>query len=115
MRKSLRVEAACRLCDADRSFVIEGEAPAWSAAERGLRVEAAGAGRSRLIITGVDAGPIQPLIDRLRGDGTTIVSVRPVRETLEDLFMRAVTDPQTGKVLAPGASADNEDAGDTQS
>ena len=28
-----------------------------------------------------------------------------VRETLEDLFMRAVTDPETGQVLAPGARA----------
>ena len=27
MKKSLRVEAACRLCGADRGFVIEGEAP----------------------------------------------------------------------------------------
>ena len=96
-------------------IVIEGEPPVWSAADCGMRVEAAGDGSSRLIIKGVDTGPIQSLIDRLRGDGQTIISVRPVRETLEDLFMRAVTDPKTGKVVAPGASADNGDAGDAQS
>jgi hypothetical protein len=34
-----------------------------------------------------------------------------VRETLEDLFMRAVTDPETGKVLAPGAVSNDAPAG----
>jgi hypothetical protein len=30
------------------------------------------------------------LIDRLRAEQCTIRSIKPVRETLEDLFMRAV-------------------------
>ena len=64
--------------------------------------------RSTIIIKGTDVQAMQPVIDRLRGDGKTIVSVRPVRETLEDLFMRAVTDPETGAVLKPGASGDQE-------
>ena len=34
-------------------------------------------------------------------------AVRPVRETLEDLFMRAVTDPESGRVLKPGARRDD--------
>jgi hypothetical protein len=46
---------------------------------------------------------IQPLLDLLRAKGFIIKAVRPVRASLEDLFMRAVTDPTTGEVLAPGA------------
>ena len=43
---------------------------------------------------GAEAKPVQTLIDRLRGEDRTIVSVRPVRETLEDLFMRSVEDSE---------------------
>jgi ABC-2 type transport system ATP-binding protein len=43
-----------------------------------------------LIVLGNDPLAIQPLIDRLRQDEVTLVSVKPVRENLEDLFMRAV-------------------------
>ncbi len=49
------------------------------------------------------AADVQPLIDALRRGGVTIRAVRPVRPSLEDLFMQAVTDPLTGKTLAPGA------------
>lgn len=52
-----------------------------------------------------DARSIQPIIDALRGVGAVIGSVRPVRSSLEDLFMQAVTDPETGEVLEPGAEA----------
>lgn len=54
-----------------------------------------------------DAGAIQVLIDALRSAGVVIRSVRPVRATLEDLFMRAVTDPTTGETLKPGASLED--------
>jgi ABC-2 type transport system ATP-binding protein len=53
-----------------------------------------------------DAKRVQPVIDRLRAAGVTIVAVRPMRPSLEDLFMRAVTDPTTGAVLSPGASGE---------
>lgn len=43
-----------------------------------------------LIKIGDDAKVIQPHIDRLRREDITIRAVRPVRESLEDLFMRAV-------------------------
>jgi ABC-2 type transport system ATP-binding protein len=43
-----------------------------------------------IIVHGDDPKFVQPLIDRLRKEGITICSIRPVRETLEDLFMRAV-------------------------
>ncbi|HLO42359.1 MAG TPA: ABC transporter ATP-binding protein [Phycisphaerales bacterium] len=62
-----------------------------------------------LIIAGThDARAIQPLIDRLRSAGITIRSVRPTRPSLEDLFMQAVTDPNTGKALNPGADTSKE-------
>ncbi len=53
-----------------------------------------------------DAEIVQPLIDGLRRRGAVIRSLRPVRPSLEDLFIRAVTDPATGEVLQPGADMD---------
>lgn len=50
-----------------------------------------------------DPTQIQPILDVLRSRGFVIRAVRPVRESLEDLFMKAVTDPTTGKALKPGA------------
>jgi len=52
----------------------------------------------------VEPERVQPVLDALRRHGATIASLRPVRPSLEDLFMQAVTDPQTGEVLAPGAA-----------
>lgn len=50
-----------------------------------------------------DPSVVQPIIDALRAAGITIRAVRPIRDSLEDLFMKAVLDPTTGKPLAPGA------------
>ncbi|MCP3902161.1 MAG: ABC transporter ATP-binding protein [Planctomycetes bacterium] len=85
---------------------IEGGAPEWAAREDAIRTEPAGEDASLLVMPGAEPGGVQPVIDRLRGEGRTIVSVRPRRETLEDLFMRAVTDPTTGEVKRPGAKGD---------
>ncbi|MHC4079891.1 MAG: ABC transporter ATP-binding protein [Planctomycetota bacterium] len=84
---------------------IAGPAPAWASSDDTLRVQAGKDDRTTLISRGAEPAAVQPIIDRLRKEQHTIVSVKPVRETLEDLFMRAVTDPETGKVLAPGAAA----------
>ena len=46
---------------------------------------------------------VQPLIDALRSARLTVRAVKPIRPSLEDLFMEAVTDPNTGRALAPGA------------
>ncbi len=89
---------------------IEGGPPSWASGDAALRVAADGTGTT-LVRTGADAEPVQPIIDRLRREGRTILSVKPVRETLEDLFMRAVRDPATGKVLAPGAADDIKEGG----
>ncbi len=61
-----------------------------------------------LTIGTTDARRIQPIIDRLRSANVVILAVRPVRPSLEDLFMRAVTDPLTGQVLEPGAARDGD-------
>ena len=74
-----------------------------------LRVRTGNDGQCTLVCKGVEAAAIQPLIDRIRAEKRTIHAVRPVRETLEDLFMRAVTDPATGRPLAPGAAGDPDD------
>ncbi len=52
-----------------------------------------------------EAAEFQPVIDALRRAGMTIRAIRPVRWSLEDLFMKAVTDPTTGQTLAPGAAS----------
>ena len=84
-------------------IIIEGPPPEWAGGLESVRVEAAGDDATRFIMMGADVKAVQPIIDRLRGEQRPIISIRPVRETLEDLFMRAVTDPQTGRILALGA------------
>ncbi len=59
--------------------------------------------RTGLSVKTTDPARVQPIIDRLRAANIVIRSMRPVRPSLEDLFMRAVTDPTTGKAAAPGA------------
>jgi ABC-2 type transport system ATP-binding protein len=83
---------------------IAGPAPAWAAGDAKMRVEAVSDDETLLVMPGIEPAAVQPVIDRLRGDGATIVSLAPRRETLEDLFMRAVTDPNTGEVKRPGAA-----------
>ncbi len=85
-------------------IVIEGTPPSWADGQPNLRVQKGNDGQCTLICKGVEAAVIQPFIDRLRAEKRTIHAVRPVRETLEDLFMRAVTDPSTGRAFAPGAA-----------
>ncbi len=53
-----------------------------------------------------EASVVQPLLDALRGSRLTVRALKPIRPSLEDLFMEAVTDPTTGRTLAPGAKED---------
>ena len=95
------------LTSESRRYEIEvgGPPPDW-AESAGLRVSAAsdaGIGTTTLVLPSAEADAVQPVLDRLRADGRVIRVLRPVRESLEDLFMRYVHDPETGKAKAPGA------------
>jgi ABC-2 type transport system ATP-binding protein len=50
-----------------------------------------------------EAAAVQPILDSLRAAGLVIRRVQPMRQSLEDLFMEAVTDPTTGLAATPGA------------
>lgn len=69
------------------------------------RVEQINDDMMRIVVPGSDATDVQPLLDALRQRNVTIRSLRPMRESLEDLFMRAVTDPSTGRPRRVGAAA----------
>ena len=73
-------------------ILIDGGVPDWAA---DCCDEIIG---NTLVVYGDDSLKVQPIIDRLRTNNCTIVSVKPVRENLEDLFMRAVDHTDT-----PGA------------
>ena len=84
-------------------IVVVGAAPEWIA-DAGLVAAPTLEGRTKLVLASFDPDVVQPIIDRLRAEGRTIAAVTPVRETLEDLFMRAVVDPSTGRIHGPGAA-----------
>ncbi len=63
---------------------IQGNAPEWTTTSCD---EVNG---DTMIVHGDDPVAIQPLLDRLRSEHITIRAVKPIRENLEDLFMRAV-------------------------
>ena len=82
---------------------ITGSAPTW-AKEAGLNTrDYPDSSDTLMVARTAEAEDVQGTLDRLRGEGRTIVSVQPVRESLEDLFMRYVKDPMTGKSFSPGA------------
>lgn len=90
-------------------FRVQGPAPDDAAllARRSIPgVERVSVERDRLFVGVEDPERIQPLVDALRARDVIIRSLAPHRPSLEDLFLQAVTDPATGAVLAPGASAD---------
>ena len=64
----------------------------------------AGEEDNSLVLDTTDAKDVQPVIDALRQASITIETIQPHRPSLEDLFMRAVIDPETGQELGPGAS-----------
>ncbi len=70
--------------------------------------ESLGEGRSLIRVPTDDPIAIQPVLDRLRAGDVMIESVLPKRESLEDLFLRSVTDPSTGVALEPGANRSSD-------
>jgi hypothetical protein len=84
-------------------ITIRGGEPKWKDSGQ-VRFESVPDDRTKIVLPSNDPADVQPLLDRLRSDGHTIESVIPKRESLEDLFVRAVTDPETGELLDPGAA-----------
>ncbi len=85
-------------------IVVAGRSPQWVENEASIRTERLPDDRTKLTLKGAEPQAVQPILDRLRREEVTIIALQPVRETLEDLFMRAVVDPVTGQALKPGAS-----------
>ncbi len=56
-----------------------------------------------LRVGATDPAAVQPVLDALRRQGLVLRRFQPFRQSLEDLFMEAVTDPLTGRALPPGA------------
>lgn len=103
------------LTAASRRFeiAIEGDAPSWWDELGTVRRERApgqgidsAPGAARLVLVRTEATGGQAVIDRLRGEQRVILFAATVRESLEDLFLRAVNDPLTGQARAPGAGGD---------
>lgn len=83
---------------------IAGPAPDW-VGEAGVEVRDEEGPETMLVASSPEAAEVQPLIDRLRAGGISIISIQPVRESLEDLFLRFVQDPDTGTARPPGAAS----------
>ncbi|MDG2423599.1 MAG: ABC transporter ATP-binding protein [Phycisphaerales bacterium] len=65
-------------------------------------VESVGVDLTKITMPTAKATDVQPLLDKLRQSGTTIHRVMPVRESLEDLFIRAIETTGEGSGT-PGA------------
>lgn len=84
-------------------ITVRGTAPEWALSMGSVRTES---GSTTIALQVADAAEAQPMIDRLRAEAVIIERAVPVRESLEDLFIRAVTDPSSGGTLNPGAVRD---------
>ena len=82
-----------------------GEAALRGKLPGGQTVELTG---GQLHVDGIDAAVIQPILDALRGAGLIVRAVRPIRQSLEELFIETVTadiaadpPPWPGQAAAP--------------
>ncbi len=82
-------------------ITVQGPPAPWAPEVGGVRTTD---GANTIVLSASSALDAQPIIDRLRGEGRVIERVQAVRESLEDLFIRAVTDPRSGGTLNPGAA-----------
>ena len=62
-------------------------------------------GNHQYVFDDVDASAAQPAIDAVRAAGGEIISLVPMHQRLEELFMKIVIDPATGKAPPPGAGS----------
>lgn len=88
--------------------IISHATPEIASTIDGVELESLSDGRSLLRVQGDDPVVVQPILDQLRKADVIIESVLPKRESLEDLFVRSVTDPTTGVALDPGANRSSD-------
>jgi ABC-2 type transport system ATP-binding protein len=62
-------------------------------------------GNHQYVFGDVDASAAQPALDAVRAAGGEIISLVPMHQRLEELFMKIVIDPATGKAPPPGAGS----------
>jgi len=62
-------------------------------------------GTHQYVFADLDAAAAQPALDAARAAGGEIISLVPMRQRLEELFMKIVVDPLTGKAPPPGAGS----------
>ena len=62
-------------------------------------------GNHQYVFGDVDASAAQPALDAVRAAGGEIISLIPMHQRLEELFMKIVVDPTTGKAPPPGAGS----------
>ncbi|MCC6909732.1 MAG: ABC transporter ATP-binding protein [Phycisphaerales bacterium] len=89
-----------------RRFEIEYAGPevGWISEINGASSRVSADGSRRIIaLPGREAREAQPVIDRLRADQFVIHRCQLCVESLEDLFIRSVRDPKTGRSHLPGA------------
>ena len=83
-------------------IAFSGDVPAGLLDKLGDDVKLFDTPSSRIVLPQIDSTAIQPIIDLLRSHDLVIESIQPVRESLEDLFMRAVQSSGDG-AASPGA------------
>lgn len=83
-------------------ITVQGTVPKDVVSSVDGRTESVGDGLMNLIVPTAQAESIQPVIDKLRSSGVVIQVVKPVRESLEDLFIRAIQTTGEGSAT-PGA------------
>ena len=91
------------LTEKTRRYVIrfEGELP--ESLRGRLESENAEIGHDLITIYQSDPTPMQPVLDALRAAGITIVEMREVRQSLEEMFMEAVGNETIGGTQKGGA------------
>ena len=62
-------------------------------------------GSHQYVFSDLDTAAAQPALDAARAVGGEIISLIPMRQGLEELFMKVVVDPTTGKAPPPGAGS----------
>ncbi len=62
-------------------------------------------GSHQYVFSDLDTAAAQPALDAARAVGGEIISLIPMRQGLEELFMKIVVDPTTGKAPPPGAGS----------